>query len=56
MNLDDKIPCYSEQIRKRGFKQEKRKERKLVYTAYEYFKILTTEKRKAVALVAKGNK
>ena len=55
VSLDDKIPHYSEQIRN-GFKREKRKERKLVYTTYEYFKTLTTEEKKAVALVAKGNK
>ena len=56
VNFEDKTPPYFKQIRRRGFKQEKRKERKLVYTTYEYFKTLTTEKRKAVALVAKGNK
>ena len=56
MNFEDKTPPYFKQIRRRGFKQEKRKERKLFYTTYEYFKTLTTEKRKAVALVAKGNK
>ena len=56
VSLDNKIPHYSEQIRRSGFKREKRKERKLVYTTYEYFKTLTTEEKKAVALVAKGNK
>ena len=56
VSLDDKIPHHFEQIRRRGFKQEKRKERKLVYTTYEYFVTLTTEKKKAMALVAKGNK
>ena len=56
VSLDDKIPHYFEQIRRRGFKQEKRKERKLVYTTSEYFKTLTPEEKKAVALVAKGNK
>ena len=56
VSLDDKIPHYFEQIRRRGFKQEKRKERKLVYTTCEYFKTLTPEEKKAVALVAKGNK
>ena len=54
--FDDKIPHYFEQIRRRGFKQEKHKERKLVYTTSEYFKTLTPEEKKAVALVAKGNK
>ena len=52
VSLDDKIPHYFEQIRRRGFK----KERKLVYTTYEYFKTLTAEEEKAVALVVKGNK
>ena len=56
VSLDDKILHYFEQIKRRGFKQEKLKERKLVYTTYEYFKTLTTEEKKAVALVAKGNK
>ena len=52
VSLDNKIPYYSKQIRRRGFKQEKRKERKLVYTTYEYFKTLTTEEKKPMALVA----
>ena len=56
VNLDDKIPYYFEQIRRRGFNQETRKERKLVYTTSEYFKTLLPEEEKAVALVAKGNK
>ena len=56
MNLYDKIPYYFEQIRRRGFKHEKRKERKLVYTTHEYSKTLTPEEKKAVALVAKGNR
>ena len=56
VSLDDKIPHYFEQIRRRGFKKEKHKERKLVYTTYEYFKTLTAEEEKAVALVVKGNK
>ena len=47
VSLDDKIPHYFEQIRRRGFKQEKRKERKLVYTTYEYFKTLTTEEKRS---------
>ena len=55
VSFDDKIPHYFEQIRRRGFKQEKHKERKLVYTTSEYFKTLTPEEKKAVALVAKGN-
>ena len=50
------IPHFFEQIRRRGFRQEKRKERKFVYTTYEYFKTLITEEKKAVALVSKGNK
>ena len=41
-----------EGIRRRGFKQEKCKGRKLVYTTYEYFKTLTTEEKKPMALVA----
>ena len=56
VSLDDKIPHYFEQIRRRGFKQEKCKGRKLAYTRYERFKTLITEGKKAVALVAKGNK
>ena len=56
VNLDDKIPHYFEQIRRRGFKQEKCNERKLVYTTSEYFKTLTTEDKKTVALVTKGNR
>ena len=56
VSLDDKIPHYFEQIRRRGFKKEKHKERKLVYTTYEYFKTLTAEEEKTVALVVKGNK
>ena len=56
VSLEDKIPHYFEQIKRRDFKQEKRKERKLVYTTYEYFKTLTTEQKRAVTLVAKGNK
>ena len=56
VSLDDKIPYYFEQIRRRGFKQEKRRERKLVYTTSEYFKTLTPEEKGAVALVAKGYK
>ena len=43
-------------MNRKGFKQEKRKERKLVYTKYEYFKTLTIEEKETVALVAKGNK
>ena len=35
VSLDDKIPHYFEQIKRRGFKQEKRKERKIVYATYE---------------------
>lgn len=54
--LDDKIPYYFEQIRKRGFKQGKCKERKLLYATSEYFKTLTPEEKRAVALVAKGNR
>ena len=50
-SLDDKTPHYFEQIRRRGFKQEKLKEKKLVYTTYEYFTTLTTEEKEAVALV-----
>ena len=46
VNLDDKIPYYFEQIRRRGFKEEKHKERNLVYTTYEYFKTLTPEEKK----------
>ena len=53
VNLDDKIPYYFEQIRRRGFKQEKHKERKLLYTTSEYFKTLTPEEKKAVALAQK---
>ena len=45
VNLDNKTPYYSEQIRRRGFKQEMRKERKLVFTTHEYFKTLTPEKK-----------
>ena len=56
VSLDDKSPHYFEQIRRRGFQQEKHKERKLVYKTSEYFKTLTPEEKKAVALVAKGNK
>ena len=56
MNLDDKIPYYFEQIRRSGFKQEKCKEGKLVYTTHEYFKTLTPEEKKVVALVTKGNR
>ena len=56
VSLEYKISHYFEQIRRRDFKQEKRKERKLVYTLYEYFKTLTTEQKWAVTLVAKGNK
>ena len=47
---DDKTPHYFEQIRRRCFKQEKLKERKLVYTTYEYFKTLTTEEKKRLWL------
>ena len=43
-------------MKRKGFKQEKSKERKLVYTTYEYFKTLTIEEKETVALVAKGNK
>ena len=43
-------------MKRKGFKQEKRKERKLVYTTYEYSKTLTIEEKETVALVAKGNK
>ena len=46
LNLDDKIPYYFEQIRKKGFKQEKCKERKLVYTTHEQFKTLTPKEKK----------
>ena len=46
VSLDDKTLHYFEQIRRRGFKQEKLKERQLVYTTNEYFKILTTEEKK----------
>ena len=56
VNLDDKIPHYSEQIRRAGSKQEKGKERKLVYTIPEYLNTLKLEQKKAVALVAKGNR
>ena len=56
VSLDGKTPHYFEQIRRTGFKQEKLKKKKLVYTTYEYFKTLTIEEKKAVALVAKGNK
>ena len=56
VSLDDKILHYFEQIRRRGFKQEKCKERKLVYTTSEYFKTFRPEEEKAVALVTKGNK
>ena len=56
VSLDDKIAHYFEQIRRKGFKQDKRQERKLVCITYEYFKTLTTEEKKTVALVAKGNK
>ena len=56
VNLDEKIPHYFEQIRRRGFKQENHKERKLVYTTSKYFKTLTPEEKKAVALVAKDNR
>ena len=43
-------------MRRRYFKQKKRKEKKLVYTTSEYFKTLTPEEKNTVALVAKGNK
>ena len=56
MSLDNKIPYYFEQIRRRDFKREKRKDIKLVYTTSEYFKTLTQEEKKAVGLVVKGNK
>ena len=46
VTLDDKNPHYFEQIRRRGFKKEKLKERKLVYTTYEYFKTLTLEEKR----------
>ena len=46
VSLDGKTPHYFEQIRRTGFKQEKLKERKLVYTTYEYFKTLTTEEKR----------
>ena len=42
---DNKIPYYFEQIRNTGFKQEKCKERKLVYTTSEYFKTLTPQEK-----------
>ena len=45
VNRDDKTPYYSEQNRRRGFKQEMRKERKLVFTTHEYFKTQTPEKK-----------
>lgn len=53
MNLDDKSPYYFEQIRRRGFKQETSRDRKLGYTKPEYFKTLRPEQKKVVALVAK---
>ena len=53
MSLDHKIPYYFENIRRRGFTQDRRKERKLLYTTSEYFKTLTTKDKKAVALVTK---
>ena len=57
VSLDHKIiPYYFDQIRKRGFKQEKCKERKLVYRTSECFKTLTLEEKKDVAIVAKGSK
>ena len=56
MNLDNKIACYLEQIRRRSFNQETRKDRKLVYTASEYFKTLTPEEKMTVTLVAEGNR
>ena len=46
MSLDDKVPYYFEQIRRRSFNQKTRKDRKLVYTASEYFKTLTPDKKK----------
>ena len=45
ISLDDKIPYYFKQIRRRDFKQEKRKKRKFNYTTSEYFKTLTPEKK-----------
>ena len=56
MNLDDKSPYYFEQISRRGFKEEKRKEGNFVYSTYEYFKTLTTKERRTMVLVAKDNK
>ena len=46
VSLDDKVPYYFEQIRRRSFNRETRKDRKLVYTASEYFKTLTPDKKK----------
>ena len=56
MNLDDKIPFYFEEIRGRDLKQEKRKERKYVYTIHKYFKTLTPGEKKTVTSLAKGNR
>ena len=49
VSLDNRILYYSEQIRRRGFKQEKRKERKVVYTKSDYFKTPIPEEKKAVS-------
>ena len=56
MNLDDKSPYYFELIRRRGFKQETSRDRKLGYTKPEYFKTQRPEQKKVVALFAKSNK
>ena len=56
VSFDDKRPYYFEQIRKQGFNKETHKERKLVYTTSEYFKTLTPEEKKAVALFAKDDR
>ena len=56
VNLDHIISYYFEQMKNRGFKEERCKEKNLVYTISEYFKTLTPEEKKAVALIAKGNR
>ena len=45
VSLNDKIPYYSEQIRRRDFKQEKRKERKLVYKVWLFQNTNTRRKK-----------
>ena len=55
VNLDNKIYCF-EKIRGRGFKQEICKGRKIVYTTSKYFRTLTLDEKKVMALVAKGNR